>query len=430
MRYTILTYLWGIALVAYVQRAAISVPLQEIGRDLAITDATWWLGLMQSAWQLGYAVCQLPAGGIADRVGSRRAIVLLAVLWSLATALTACGRSYWEVVAAWTVMGVLQAGVFPCAVRTIGQVFADKERARASGWLGAGMLAGGAIAPVLTASLLEWLAPWAAAEGVQRWRVCLLLYAVPGLLWAAAYWYGTRSFGLDDRRAAGGETTAADRGSPGGASASWRRACGDRSLLLLCGQQFLRAAASIFFVTWFPTFLRETRGVSLMQSGLLTSYAGAAAMLGVICGGYCSDWLLARTGNKRLARQGLAVVGMSTCAVLILLSLLVKDVNGAITLISLGAFVAAFGGVAGYTVAMDYGGDRAGTVFGAMNTAGNLGAMLFPVTVGWLVTATGTWNVALLLFAALMAVDAVLWSLLNPRGRFLEAEPSATPVPQ
>ena len=430
MRYTILTYLGGIALVAYVQRAAISVPLQEIGRDLAITDATWWLGLMQSAWQLGYAVCQLPAGGIADRVGSRRAIVLLAVLWSLATALTACGRSYWEVVAAWTVMGVLQAGVFPCAVRTIGQVFADKERARASGWLGAGMLAGGAIAPVLTASLLEWLAPWAAAEGVQRWRVCLLLYAVPGLLWAAAYWYGTRSLGLDARRSAGGETTAADRGSPGGASASWRRACGDPSLLLLCGQQFLRAAASIFFVTWFPTFLRETRGVSLMQSGLLTSYAGTAAMLGVICGGYCSDWLLARTGNKRLARQGLAVVGMSTCAVLILLSLLVKDVNGAITLISLGAFVAAFGGVAGYTVAMDYGGDRAGTVFGAMNTAGNLGAMLFPVTVGWLVTATGTWNVALLLFAALMAVDAVLWSLLNPRGRFLEAEPSATPVPR
>jgi ACS family D-galactonate transporter-like MFS transporter len=65
-----------------------------------------------------------------------------------------------------------------------------------------------------------------------------------------------------------------------------------------------------------------------------------------------------------------------------------------------------------------------------MNTAGNLGAMLFPVTVGWLVTATGTWNVALLLFAALMAVDAVLWSLLNPRGRFLEAEPWATPVPR
>ena len=66
MRYRILSALWVIALVAYVQRAAISVPLQEIGRDLSLADATWSLGLMQSAWQLGYAVCQLPAGGIAD----------------------------------------------------------------------------------------------------------------------------------------------------------------------------------------------------------------------------------------------------------------------------------------------------------------------------------------------------------------------------
>jgi nitrate/nitrite transporter NarK len=55
-----------------------------------------------------------------------------------------------------------------------------------------------------------------------------------------------------------------------------------------------------------------------------------------------------------------------------------------------------------------------------MNMAGGFGAMLFPVTVGWLVSVTGTWNAALFTFAALMALDAVLWALLNPRGRFLE----------
>jgi len=136
----------------------------------------------------------------------------------------------------------------------------------------------------------------------------------------------------------------------------------------------------IFFVTWFPTFLRETRGVSLMQAGLLTSYAGAAAMVGGICGGYASDWLLARTGSKRLARQALAAVAMATCACLILLSAFVAEVNAAIALISAGAFIGCFGGVAGYTVAIDYSGDRVGTVFGAMNMAGSFGAMLFPLT--------------------------------------------------
>ena len=420
MRYAILTFLWAIALVAYVQRSAISVPLQEIGRDLAVQDtgfgdATRALGFLQSAWHFGYALLQIPTGRLADRIGGRRAIVLLAILWSLATAVTGCAQSYWQLVAAWAVMGALQAGVFPCAVRSLGQVFGDAERARASGWLGAGMLAGGAVAPALTAALLAWFAPWGTATGIAPWRACLVVYCVPGLAWAAAYWLGTRSLGLDAPRAENrGQAPCAVHKGP---ARGWM----DRSLWLLCGQQFLRAAAMIFFVTWFPTFLRETRGVSLVQSGLLTTYAGIAAMLGGVCGGYASDWILARTGSKRLARQWLAAASMATCAVLIVLSSFVADVNAAIALISVGAFVACFGGVAGYTVAIDYGGDRVGTVFGAMNMAGSTGAMLFPVTVGWLVSATGTWNAALFAFAVLMAVDAVLWAALNPQGRFLEA---------
>lgn len=422
MRYKILAFLWAIALIAYIQRAAISVPLQDIGRDLALDDPTQELGFLQSAWYFGYALLQLPAGLLADRIGGRRALVILGVLWSLATAATAFSRNYGEMLAAWTLMGMLQAGVFPCAVRSIGRVFGNEERARASGWLASGTVAGGAIAPVLTASLLEWLAPLTITEGIQSWRICLVLFSLPGFVWAAAYWLGTRSVGLDRQLAH--KTAVPDAGLPTATEIAvvpmWWHMCSDRSLLLLCGQQFLRAAAMIFFISWFPTFLRETRGVTVFESGMLTSYTGVAAMFGVICGGYTSDWLLIRTGNRRAARQGLAVIGMSTCSLLIAVSFFVMDVNAAIALISLGAFAAAFGGVAGYTVAMEYGGDRVGTVFGAMNMAGNFGSMLFPVTVGWLVTATGTWNVALFVFALLMAVDAVLWALLNPKGTFLE----------
>lgn len=419
MKRMILAFLGVMALVAYVQRAAISVPLQEIGRDLDVADATWWLGLLQSAWQGGYAACQLPAGWIADRIGSRRTLLVGAVLWSLVTAAAGLAGSFGVLVVIWTLMGALQAAAFPCAVRTIGRLFADGERARASGWLGAGMLAGAALAPALTAWLLDRLGPWSAVQGVDRWRVCLVLYAVPGLAWAAAYALATRPTArVPEPRAAAPAASAPPF--------TWRQACSDRPLLLLCGQQFLRAAAMIFFVTWFPTFLRETRGVSLLEAGLLTTCAGVAALLGTILGGYASDFVLARTGSKRLARQGLAVVGLSTCAVLIAASFFVSGVAAAIALISVGACAASCGGVAGYTVAMDYGGERVGTVFGAMNTAGNVGAMLFPVTVGWLVTATGTWNSALVLFAMLLVVDAALWAILDPRGRFLE--PAAVPL--
>lgn len=406
MRYRILAFLWFIALIAYVQRAALSVPLKEIGRDFSLINAIRELGFVQSAWYFGYAVFQLPSGWLADRLGGRHGLMLYAVLWSLATALTGAARSYWELLVVWFFMGSLQAGVFPCAVKSIGQIFTEQERARASGLLSSGMLAGSTIAPVLTAWLLGVLAPMAATLAIDRWRLCLFLYAVPGILWVAAFQFGTN--------AATFEGASAKRGRP--QPVAWHRLFASGSMWLLCAQQFLRAAGMVFFLTWFPTFLRETRGVSILQSGLLTTYAGAAGMLGTLLGGFSSDWILKRTGRRRLSRQGIAVAGMTSCAVLIMISYFIADVTGAIALISLGAFCATFGGVSGYTVAIGFGGRSVATVFSAMNMCGALGSMLFPVTVGWLVSSTGNWNMALFTFAGLMAVDAVCWALLNPQG--------------
>jgi MFS family permease len=172
----------------------------------------------------------------------------------------------------------------------------------------------------------------------------------------------------------------------------------------------------VFFMTWFPTFLQKTRDVSLLGSGILTTVAGVGGVIGSLSGGFFSDWLLQRTGNSRLSRQGIAVMGMGACSLLIVLSYFAQDINQSIALITLGAFCATFGGVSGYTVAISYGGRHVATVFSTMNMCGNIGAALFPITAGWLVARTGNWNLILFLFAGVMAIDAVCWSLLNPRG--------------
>ena len=169
-------------------------------------------------------------------------------------------------------------------------------------------------------------------------------------------------------------------------------------------------------MTTFPTFLQETRGVSVVASGDLTFFAGVGGVLGSLTGGFVSDWMLRKTGNSRLSRQGIAVVGMASCAVLIVASSFVADVRGAIALIALGAFCATFGGVSGYTVAIQFGGKQVATVFSVMNMCGNIGAAIFPLTAGWLATRTGNWNLMLFLFAGIMAVDAICWAFLNPQG--------------
>jgi MFS family permease len=405
-RYQVLALLCACAVIAYVQRAALSVPAAEIARDLRFSDLAGDMGRIQSAWYLGYALMQLPSGWLADRIGSRRGLAILSVVWSLATLSCVFADDFVSLLLLWGVMGAAQAGVFPCAVKALGQIFAETERARATGLLGSGMMIGGALAPVLTALCLEGLSPWANLLSVDRWRLLLAAYALPGFLWTVAF----VTF-ISARKLPEPERTGEVR-----APVEWSRMLRSVSLALLCAQQFLRAAGMVFFLTWFPTFLQKTRDVSSLSSGLLTTVAGVGGVVGSLTGGFFSDWLLRRTGNARMSRQGIAVAGMATCSLLIISSYLVHDVNGSIALISLGAFCAAFGGVSGYTVAISFGGRSVATVFSAMNMFGNLGAALFPVTAGWLVARTGNWNLMLFLFAGIMATDAVCWALLNPRG--------------
>jgi MFS family permease len=414
-RYSILTMLCGAAAVAYVQRAGLSVPAKEIAEDLAFEDLAKQMGWIQSAWYFSYALLQIPSGWFADRYGSRRSLALLCVVWSVATFFAGFAQGFWSLLILWAIMGAAQAGAFPSAAKAIGQLFPDTERARASGMLASGMAVGGAIAPVLTAWLLEVMTPLESALQTDRWRVLLAAYAIPGLIWTGLFLFLVPERRLPLVRQSKATSQRID----------WGRMLTSGSLLLLCAQQFFRAAGMVFFMTWFPTFLQKTRGVSSLESGVLTTIAGVGGVLGSLSGGFASDWLLKVTGNSRISRQGIAVVGMGICSVLIVLSWFVADVRSSIALISLGAFCATFGGVSGYTVAIRFGGRQVATVFSAMNMCGNIGAALFPITAGWLVARTGNWNLILFLFAGIMAVDSVCWAILNPRGTLFDDEDPA-----
>ncbi len=405
-RYLVLALLCASAAIAYIQRAALSVPAEEIARDLNFGNLAKDMGAIQSAWYFAYALMQIPSGWFADRLGSRRALAIFTLAWSTATLLSGFASGFYSLLVLWGVMGAAQAGAFPCAAKALGRIFPESERARSTGLLAAGMTIGGAIAPMLAAYFLQGLTEQAKGWGLERWRLLLMAYAIPGVIWTFLF------LGLVSRNMLPIEEENKEKRTPVDWSRMWRSV----PLALLCGQQFFRAAGMVFFTTWFPTFLQKARGVSMLDSGILTTVAGIGGVVGSLTGGFFSDWLLKKTGNARLSRQGIAVVGMGCCSVLILLSYFVSDTNQSIALISLGAFFATFGGVSGYAVAISFGGKNVATVFSTMNMFGNFGAALFPLTAGWLVAQTGNWNLILFLFAGVMAIDAVCWALLNPRG--------------
>jgi nitrate/nitrite transporter NarK len=402
MRYLVLAFLCAIAVIAYVQRTGLNAVKNRISSDVGID--TLEFGAVGSAWLIGYAIMQVPAGWLADRFGSRIVLIVLAIVWSVLTAAIGLCTDFTMLIALWFAMGLALAGVFPCAAKAIGAWFPDAQKAMASGLLGSSTMLGSAAASFLTV--------WFVVQMQISWQWTYVIFGGAGVLWAIAY------FVVIPER-----STQASTQAPMNAD-DWRKLAGSPSLWLLCGQQFFRAGAMIFFINWFPSFLKEARGIGEYDAGVYASGISIAAMTGGILGGFFSDWLFRRTGLRRLSRQGIAFAGMLGSAILVTITYIIPNEpehNAAvIAIFATVAFIASFGGVSGYTVAIEFGGTRIGVVFSLMNMAGNLAAAIVNFMAGSLAQLTGSWDTPVIVIAGIFLIDAVCWALLNPRGPLFE----------
>jgi MFS family permease len=409
MRYTLLAFLCAVTVIAYVQRTAMNGATKAIEADLHITSQD--LGLVMGGWYLLYSLFQLPGGWVADRLGSKPALLLFAASWSVLTGLAGLAAGLPGLLLLWALMGGAQAGIFPCCTKAIGATFPKTEQAIASGALACCMSLGGALSPAITSHLL----------GPLKWQAIFALYALPGLVWAVL-------FAVTVPRPADPKPPE-DQSDDWHAlppvlppPVRWSKLVTDGQMALLCFQQFLRAGAMAFFYTWFARFLQETKGLSQQEAGTLAFWPPFAGAFGGLSGGLLSDWILRRTGNPRLARQGMTFLALLVCTGVAAAAYLVANAHLAVLLISVGTFCGMASGVSAYALAIAYGGRRVATVFATMNMSGNFGATLFPVVVAWVVTATGNWNYALLLFVCMFGVAAVCWVALNPKGTLFAEE--------
>jgi nitrate/nitrite transporter NarK len=401
MKTNLLSFLCAATVVAYLQRSALGVPSKAIERELVLTSGD--MGLVWLAWYIGYAVFQLPSGALAERFGSKPALVGFAVVWSALTGLTGCATGFTGLLALWCAMGVAQAGIFVCATKALAATFPQSQQAFASGALACSMAGGAALSQWLTGELF----------GPLTWPQVLFAYTVPGFAWALA-------FALVVPNPERGVPTANPTARAAQPTTDWRKLFTNPQMVLLCVQQFARAAATALFFTWFPRYLQETKGVSAAESGALSAIPLIVGMFGGLLGGAISDAILFRTRNARLARQGTSFVAMGVCTGVSAGAYFAGTASAVVALVSAAAFCAYAAGGNAYALAMRMGGARVAPVFATMNMAGNVGAGVFPFALGKIADTTGNWNLAMVLFAGLFACSAVCWLLLNPKGTVFE----------
>lgn len=390
--YIMLALLCAAAAIAYAQRQVIAVAKESIQADLDLTKTE--VGWIMSAFFAGYAICQVPLGWAGDTYGAVRVLAGCVAFSALATALLPVTSTIETMLIVWTICGMAQAGLFPIAARLVVAALPVTRRATASGFLGGSMSVGAAVMAVVGGELLG---------RHVRWQVVVLAAAAPGLVWALVFpaLYGRHPVTLPCNGGAGAN---------GQLGALLRKP----KLWLICLQQFLRAAGYVFFVSWFSTYLQETGAIDVDEAGWLNGLPLLAVVVGSPLGGVASDFVLARTGSRRLGQQLLAIVSLLACAGCVAAALLLASPLAATMLISLGAFAAAMCGAISYAVTMQAGGERVATAFGIMNMCGSFGATLFPIVAAELRTATGDWELVLVLFAGIYLAAAICWMFIDP----------------
>jgi ACS family glucarate transporter-like MFS transporter len=413
VRYIVLLGLCAANLLAYVHRNSIGVAEETIRTELHLTEQE--MGWVLGAFFATYAAGQIPAGWLGHRWGTRRTLPLLTLLGSAAISLVALATNLPALLAARLGLGAAQAGMLPCSTNSLARWFPRTRRGSATGMVGSSLSVGGVLGASLTGAFLELLG----------WRCLFLLYALPGLVWAIWFYLWFRDRPRDHPSMSAAELALLDeipsaKAEQPAEPTPWRGIFTSPAMLWICGQQFFRAAGYTFYASWFATYLRKTRDVSLPAAGLFTSLPLCGVVCGSLIGGMASDLVLIRSGSRRLARQGVAIGSMVLCALFILLARPIADAWPAVLLITAGSFCSSFAGPCAYAITIDMGGKHIAPVFSTMNMSGNVGALLFPVVIPWLVGLWGNWDVVLPFFAAIHLASAVCWLCLNPNGTIFD----------
>jgi ACS family glucarate transporter-like MFS transporter len=400
VRWVILALLFITSFVAYVLRTNMSIAGESMMAELGLSKIQ--LGMVLSAFAWGYAIFQFPGGIFGDKVGSRRALTMIAVLWGVLTLAT--GLIPGTTLASTTfilttliglrfLMGVVQAPLFPVGCGgTIGNWFPVSGWAFPNGLTSTGLTLGAAATAPLIAWLMETLG----------WRESFILTAPLAFMMAGVWWWYVRDNPADHSRVNKKELDLINAGRPSPKQASedktaWKRVLKNRDILLLTASYFCMNYVFYIFFNWFFIYLVDVRGFEILEGGY---FAAAPWMVGAVAasiGGLWCDRLCKRIGPRWGCRIP-GIVGLSLVAGLLFLGATAKNPYLAVVFLSLSFGCTQLTEGAYWATAIFVSGKHASAATGVMNTGGNavggIGALLVPVTAeafGWVpALATGS----------------------------------------
>ncbi|RDI44897.1 MFS transporter [Nocardia mexicana] len=404
---------FGLLLADYMSRQVLSAVFPFLKDEWALSDSR--LGSLNSVVALMVGILTLPLSVLADRWGRTRSLVLMAVLWSIATLLCALATGYDHMLAARFFVGVGEAAYGSVGIALVLGIFAAHRHAALSG----AFMAGGSFGSVLGVSLGGVIAVH------LGWRWAFATMAIAGLVLAVVF----RALVSDAKLS----RYAVEAEPSGSAAADFRAPVStlftNPAVLCAYAGSALQIFTAAVLLSWLPSFFNRSYGLAPDRAAAVAAAFVLLVGAGMVGCGVVTD----RVGRADMSRKWTAAIVFCLISLICLTVGFTLDTGPLqLTLIGIGALFS--GGSSGPTAAMVANLTHASVRASAMGTltlANSLfGLALGPFVVGVLADSVGlptALSLAPLTYVAAIAA-LILGRRLYPAGlRRRDALGSASP---
>jgi ACS family glucarate transporter-like MFS transporter len=419
VRWFLVFWLFVLSAVSYLDRVNISIAGSSIAEEFHLHQTQ--LGLVFSAFLIGYALFQTPGGWLADRLGPRRVLTAGVAWWGVFTALTAAvsatraGAILFFVLVRF-LLGAGEAIIFPASNQFVSRWIPAQERGIANGLIFAGVGAGAGAAPVIVTYIMVH----------YGWRASFWVSAGLGLLVGAVWFVAARDNPEEHSHVSATElkyieenrTVGTDASTARDGKTTWKKILRSKEVWGVTLSYFCFGYVAWIFFSWFYIYLLNVRGLDLKASAFYSTIPPVAMVTCSLLGGAISD-ALTKSRGKRVGRCSVGVFSLLLAGFFLVLGSHAENPRLASVVLSGGAGALYLSQSSYWSVTADIAGRSAGAASGFMNMGAQLGGALTASLTPAIAKLYG-WNSSFHVAAALSVMGALAWLLVDPNRRLAQ----------
>ncbi|MBX7210304.1 MAG: MFS transporter [Verrucomicrobiaceae bacterium] len=274
-------YICGLLLLAttinYMDRQTLSNAAAAVKAEFRLDDLQY--GNLETAFGLAFGAGSLVFGFLCERFSLRWMYPVVLGGWSLAGLFSSWAADYHQFMAARIMLGLFEAGHWPCALKTTFRLLQPNER-----MMGNSVLQSGAsIGAIITPKLVLWL-----SQGhPQGWRFAFQVIALTGVIWIVLWMVSFRLQAATATADGKDDASTPDTGS---------------LMPIITGKKFWAIALLLVGIqipwqiirAWLPLFLQSGRGYDPLSTANFVTIYYIATDVGCILAGILSLQLVKR----------------------------------------------------------------------------------------------------------------------------------------